>query len=66
MYNADGRLRPAYKDNWLDRHSKRERAAMKQRGKLAAWCSCVGIEMEEKYCEIAAKRLEQEVFQFAD
>ena len=27
---------------------------------------CTGIEIEEKYCEIAAKRLEQKVFQWAE
>jgi len=27
---------------------------------------CIGIEIEEKYCEIAARRLEQEVLAFAD
>lgn len=31
-----------------------------------AGCRAVGIEIEERYCEIAARRLEQEAFQWSD
>lgn len=51
MYDANRKLRPAYRTDWLARHTARERAAMKRRGELASFCAHCGIEMEVESVE---------------
>lgn len=46
MRDGQGQLRETFRNDWLQRHRRRERLAMKSRWNLARFCQRCGIEYE--------------------